>query len=233
MRLFGWLAPVQVTPTELMVQVCLWLAAGMSFSAAVAWLVLDLLALPAFTEHSPIIVLLLLLWVITLITLWIVFERMKSGQAIMALALLSLINGLLAASLFPLTVCLLLYGVIGGMFLLSALLARFANSRLRAGHYYWLMALAGCALAAAANMLLNSGFLEWVATLFLVTLFSLVSAHKSQSILLSARQLYSQQFVTVRDCASRGALAIWLGSITAFFDLLECICVMLSGSISH
>lgn len=232
MRVFGWIAPVQVTPVELLVKACLWLAAGMALSAALCWLVLDLLALPQFTEHSAIIVLLVILWFITLFALSMLFDRMKTLHAIGGLALLSVIGGLLAASLFSLQLCLVLYGVTGGMFALGALIAHLYGERLRNGRFYWLLAAAGGALAVVINLALAGDTAQWCASLFLVVLFSVVSARKSPQMLDSARGLYRQHFVTVQHCATRGALSIWLGAATAFLDILQTLMLLVSSGSS-
>ncbi|MDV5355811.1 hypothetical protein QM201_13075 [Enterobacter asburiae] len=233
MKVFGWIAPVQVMPVELQVKSCLWLAAGMALSAALCWLVLDLLALPQFTEHSAIIALLTIFWLITLFALSILFKRMQALHAIGALLLLSISGGLLAASLFPLQFCLVLYGIACGMFALGALLAHFFGDRLRNGRFYWLLAAAGGALAVAVNLALAGDAAQWCASLFLVALFSLLSARKSPELLDSARGLYRQQFVTVQHCATRGALSIWLGAATAFLDVMQMLVwLVTSGSSS-
>ena len=223
MRVFGWIAPVQVTPVELLVKACLWLAAGMALSAALCWLVLDLLALPQFTEHSAIIVLLAILWFITLFALSMLFDRMTRLHAI---------GGLLAASLFSLQLCLVLYGVTCGMFALGALVAHLYGERLRNGRFYWLLAAAGGALAVVVNIALAGDTAQWCARLFLVALFSVVSARKSPQMLDSARGLYRQQFVTVQHCATRGALSIWLGAATAFLDILQTLMFLVSSGSS-
>lgn len=232
MRVFGWIAPVQVTPVELLVKVCWWLAAGMALSAAVCWLVLDLLALPQFTEHSAIIVLLVILWFITLFALTMLFERMKTLHAIGGLVLLSVTGGLLAASLFSLQLCLVLYGVTGGMFALGALIAHLYGERLRNGRFYWLLAAAGGVLAVVINLALEGDTAQWCASLFLVVLFSVVSARKSPEMLDSARGLYRQQFVTVQHCATRGALNIWLGAANALLDILQTLIFLVSSGSS-
>ena len=232
MKVFGWIAPVQVTPVELLVKACLWLAAGMALSAALCWLVLDLLALPQFTEHSAIIVLLVILWFITLFALTILFERMQTLHVIGALLLLSTIGGLLAASLFPLPFCLVLYGVTCAMFALGALLAHLYGERLRNGRFYWLLAAVGGALAVVVNLALAGDVAQWGASLFLVVLFSLVSARKSPELLDSARGLDRQQFFTVQHCATRGALSIWLGAATAFLDILQTLMFLVSSGSS-
>ncbi|MEN4873739.1 Bax inhibitor-1 family protein [Kosakonia cowanii] len=232
MRVFGWIAPVQVTPVELLVKACWWLAAGMALSAAVCWLVLDLLALPQFTEHSAIIVLLVVLWFITLFALTMMFDRMKTLHAIGGLVLLSVIGGLLAASLFSLQLCLVLYGVTGGMFALGALIAHLYGKRLRNGRFYWLLAAAGGVLAVVINLAREGDTAQWCASLFLVVLFSVVSARKSPEMLDSARGLYRQQFVTVQHCATRGALSIWLGAANAFLDILQTLMFLVSSGSS-
>ena len=232
MRVFGWIAPVQVTPVELLMKACWWLAAGMALSAALCWLVLDLLALPQFTEHRAIIVLLVILWFITLFALTMLFERMTTLHAIGGLALLSVIGGLLAASLFSLQLCMVLYGVTCGMFALGALIAHLYGERLRNGHFYWLLAISGGALAVVANIALAGDTAQWCASLFLVLLFSVVSARKSPQMLDSARGLYRQQFVTVQHCATRGALSIWLGTANAFLDILQTLMFLVSSGSS-
>jgi len=231
-NVFGWIAPVQLTPVELLVKACWRLAAGMALSAAVCWLVLDLLALPQFTEHSAIIVLLVILWFITLFALTMLFDRMKTLHAIGGLVLLSVIGGLLAASLFPLQLCLVLYGVTGGLFALGALIAHLYCERLRNGRFYWLLAAVGGALAVVINLALAGDTAQWCASLLLVVLFSVVSARKSPEMLDSARGLYRQQFVTVQHCATRGALSIWLGAANAFLDILQTLMFLVSSGSS-
>lgn len=230
MGFFGWIKPVQVVPTDLMVKVCWWLSAGMFLSAATAWCVLDVLAIRAFTEHSAIIVLMTILWLVTVFALNMLFERFKTRSALIGLAMLSISSGLLSASLFALSACVLLFGVIGGMFALSAAIIWLIGDALYGARAYWLIAFTGCGLAALANILHHSSILLWIGSLFLVLLFSLMSARKSKAILLSARELYSREFTTVQCCATRGALSIWLEAILIFFEIVELVSYLIPGS---
>lgn len=232
MKPFGWIQPVQIAPTELMVNICLWLAAGMALSIATAWLVLDVMAIRAFTEHSAIIVLLVILWFVAALVLNALFDRFNTWSALAGLALMSILTGLLVASLFSFSGIVVHFAIIGGMYLISAAIAHFAGSRLRGG-YYWLMALAGILLAIAANSLRHSGPLLWFGSVLAVLFLSAVSARKSKAIALSARELYSRAFTTVQSCAIRGALATWLGVITTFFDILELLSYILPGTNSR
>ncbi|MDN2484370.1 Bax inhibitor-1 family protein [Kosakonia sacchari] len=233
MKPFGWIQPAQVAPAELMVNICLWLAAGMALSIATAWLVLDVMAIRAFTEHSAIIVLLAILWFAAALVLSVLFDRFNTWSALAGLALMSILSGLLLASLFPLGGIVVHLAITGGMYLLGAAIAHFAGSSLRGSGYYWLMALAGLLLAIAVNSLRHSGLLLWFGSIMAVLFFSAVSAYKSKSIAVSARKLYAREFTTVQSSAIRGALAIWLGVITAFFRTLELLSYLLPGTNSR
>lgn len=233
MKPFGWIQPAQVAPAELMVTICLWLAAGMALSIATAWLVLDVMAIRAFTEHSAIIVLLVILWFVAALALNVLFDRFNTWSALAGLALMSILSGLLLASLFPLGGIVVHLAITGGMYLLGAAIAHFAGSSLRGSGYYWLMALAGLLLAITVNSLRHSGLLLWFGSIMSVLFFSAVSAYKSNAITVSARELYAREFTTVQSCAIRGALAIWLGVITAFFRTLELLSYLLPGTNSR
>lgn len=233
MKPFGWIQPAQVAPAELMVTICLWLAAGMALSIATAWLVLDVMAIRAFTEHSAIIVLLVILWFVAALALNVLFDRFNTWLALAGLVLMSILSGLLLASLFPLGGIVVHLAITGGMYLLGAAIAHFAGSSLRGSGYYWLMALAGLLLAIAVNSLRHSGLLLWFGSIMAVLFFSAVSAYKSNAITVSARELYAREFTTVQSCAIRGALAVWLGVITAFFRTLELLSYLLPGTNSR
>lgn len=233
MKPFGWIQPAQVVPAELMVTICLWLAAGMALSIATAWLVLDVMAIRAFTEHSAIIVLLVILWFVAALVLNVLFDRFNTWSALAGLALMSILSGLLLASLFPLGGIVVHLAITGGMYLLGAAIAHFAGSSLRGSGYYWLMALAGLLLAITVNSLRHSGLLLWFGSIMSVLFFSAVSAYKSNAITVSARELYAREFTTVQSCAIRGALAVWLGVITAFFRTLELLSYLLPGTNSR
>ncbi|WP_086871677.1 Bax inhibitor-1 family protein [Kosakonia pseudosacchari] len=233
MKPFGWIQPAQVAPAELMVTICLWLAAGMALSIATAWLVLDVMAIRAFTEHSAIIVLLVILWFVAALVLNVLFDRFNTWLALAGLALMSILSGLLLASLFPLGGIVVHLAITGGMYLLGAAIAHFAGSSLRGSGYYWLMALAGLLLAITVNSLRHSGLLLWFGSIMAVLFFSAVSAYKSNAITVSARELYAREFTTVQSCAIRGALAVWLGVITAFFRTLELLSYLLPGTNSR
>lgn len=233
MKPFGWIQPAQVAPAELMVTICLWLAAGMALSIATAWLVLEVMAIRAFTEHSAIIVLLVILWFVAALVLNVLFDRFNTWSALAGLALMSILSGLLLASLFPLGGIVVHLAITGGMYLLGAAIAHFAGSFLRGSGYYWLMALAGLLLAITVNSLRHSGLLLWFGSIMSVLFFSAVSAYKSNAITVSARELYAREFTTVQSCAIRGALAVWLGVITAFFRTLELLSYLLPGTNSR
>lgn len=233
MKPFGWIQPAQVAPAELMVTICLWLAAGMALSIATAWLVLDVMAIRAFTEHSAIIVLLVILWFVAALALNVLFDRFNTWLALAGLVLMSILSGLLLASLFPLGGIVVHLAITGGMYLLGAAIAHFAGSSLRGSGYYWLMALAGLLLAITVNSLRHSGLLLWFGSIMAVLFFSAVSAYKSNAITVSARELYAREFTTVQSCAIRGALTIWLGVITAFFRTLELLSYLLPGTNSR
>ncbi len=229
MKPFGWIQPVAVAPAELMVSIALWQAAGAALSALVVWLVKGLLAIEAFSEPSLISFLLVLLWLVAALVVHLCFERLTTWWALAALALLSLLVGLLFASLFPLHVALIWFAIIGGMYLLSAAIARGFGSRLSAGGFYWLMALLGISLALAVNSLYDSNVLLWIASILAVLVLSMVSAQQSKVISFSARQLYAREFTTVQSSAIRGALAVRLGVINAIFNLLELLYSVLSA----
>ncbi|MGY5957773.1 Bax inhibitor-1 family protein [Kosakonia sp. BK9b] len=216
MKLFGWLRPAQVAPAQLMTGVCLWLAAAMLLSAAVAWWVLDVMAINAFRTPGPAIAVMIILWFATGGLLSLLFPRGKSVAALCGLTAVSLMTGLLFASLFSLPVLLLLFAVTGGMFAISAVVARLG---IRGGGYFFLMLLTGMGLAGLANSLQGSSGWLWTGSVMMVLMFSLVSVNRSRSIADSARGLYARDYTSVQCCALRGALAIYLGVITAFFEL--------------
>ncbi|MGG7445227.1 Bax inhibitor-1 family protein [Kosakonia oryzendophytica] len=229
MKPFGWIQPPQIAPTELITGVCLWLAAGMALSLGAAWWVLDVMPVRAFTAHGWLIAVLTILWFACGLTLNLFFARFGTRLAFCCLCVMSLLTGLLFASIFTLSSLALAFAVVGGMFLTSAALAHFTGAMLRGGGYCFVMVLIGLGLSALVNSLLHSSVWLWIGSMSLVLLFSLTTAYQTPRITGSARELYHRNFTTVQCCAIRGALAVYLGMSVALFEILRLLAEILTA----
>lgn len=221
MKPFGWLSPPQIKPTELMVNVCLWLAAGMALGIGVAWLALHIPVVREWFAPGPVIAVLMIILFGGGIILHTLFERYSTPVALCLLIVLNLLTGWLLTCIFSWSGAALTLGVTSGMFLVSAVIAHYAGSRIGGGGYYLLMVLAGLGLTVLVSIAMHSGPPEWIGCVVMVLLFGLTAAGNSSRLRLSARELYMQEFTTVQACAIHGALRVWLNIVNLVFELLR------------
>ncbi|MDV2901058.1 Bax inhibitor-1 family protein [Phytobacter diazotrophicus] len=229
MKPFGWLSPPHIKPTELIVNICLWLAGGMVLGIGVAWLALHLPVIRAWFIPGPAILVMIAVLFISGLLLYCLFERFSTPLALFWLILMNLLTGLLFACIFSWAGIALALGVTGAMFAISAVIAHYAGSNISGGGYYLLMLLVGLSLTALVNIGLHNGPLEWIGCLVMVLLFGLTTAGNSSRIQLSARELYMKQFTTVQACAIHGALRVWLNIASLVFELLRLASYVIDG----
>lgn len=221
MKPFGWLSPPQIKPTELIVNICLWLAAGMVLGIGVAWLALRLPVVREWFIPGPVIVILMVALFVSGLILHCLFARFSTPVALFWLILMNVLTGLLFACIFSLAGTALALGVTGAMFAISAVVAHYAGSNISGGGYSLLMLLVGLSLTALVNIGLHNGPLEWIGCLVMVLLFGLTTAGSRSRIQISARELYMKEFTTVQACAIHGALRVWLNMANLVFELLR------------
>ena len=229
MKPFGWLSPAQIKPTELLVNVCLWLAAGMVLGIGVAWHALRLPVVREWFIPGPAIVVLMIALFISGLILHCLFARFSTPVALFWLILMNLLTGLLFATLFSLAGTALALGVTGAMFVVSAVIAHYADSNISGGGYYLLMLLVGLSVTALVNIVLHNGPPEWAGCVVMVLLFGLTAAGSSSRIQISARELYMKEFTTVQACAIHGALRVWLNIANLVYELLRLVTCVIDG----
>ncbi|AUU90028.1 hypothetical protein C2U55_13570 [Enterobacteriaceae bacterium ENNIH3] len=82
MKPFGWLSPPHIKPTELIVNICLWLAGGMVLGIGVAWLALHLPVIQAWFIPGPAILVMIAALFISGLLLYCLFERFSTPLAL-------------------------------------------------------------------------------------------------------------------------------------------------------
>lgn len=229
MKPSGWLLPPQIKPTELMVNVCLWLATGMALGIGVAWLAVHLPIVRGWFIPGPVIVVLIAALFGGGLILHCFFERFSTPVALFWLIMMNLLTGLLFTCIFSWAGTALTLGVTGVMFAVSAIIAHCAGSNISGSGYYFLMLLAGLSLTALVNIGLHSGPSEWAGCVVMVLLFGLTAAGSSSRLQISARELYMKEFTTVQACAIRGALRVWLNIANLVFELLRLASYVVDG----
>ncbi|MGY6030326.1 Bax inhibitor-1 family protein [Phytobacter sp. AG2a] len=224
----GWITPPPIYPREVTTRLSLWLVLSMALSAATAWLALSQTFFREQVAGSGYIVLFVVLWLGSGLILRRFVPRFTALMAFSVLVTMSLLTGLLSASIFPLHAALLAFGLTGGMYASGAVLARFTSGK----RYYFLLLVSGVGLSILVNIVTHSSGWRWVGTSAFLLLFLLASASKSAEVQADARSLYARDYVTTQSCALRGALTVWLGLITMLVDLLRVLVDWLS-SMTH
>lgn len=216
--------PLTESIRSFMYKVYGWMAAGLTLTAATAYVIFSNDAVFRYIFNNSIVLILLFIAQLALVvSLSTLVQRMSTGTAALTFIAYAILNGVTLSSIFfvySLPSIYLAFGVAAGMFAVMALYGYFAQEDLTTIGSIARMGLFGLIIAMLVNIFLKSTQLEYIISLVGVGVFTILVAYDNQKLKQLGYAMLGQGQETSK-VALLGALTLYLDFINLFLYLLR------------
>lgn len=210
---------VRLPPASLMIRTWLANALAMVLTPLVAWLAVTL-GIVVFQNESKLIIFSIFLIILIIIWFNIGQDRFSTYFTIILWLILIVMAAVVLAHFFSIASITLVFGIVGAMYALGALMSYFGGYNPASGALILLMAICGVCLAIVINFFTGSAPSVWAMSIIAVPAWFMATYCKIRQLSELSLKRYASGFTTVPRCVALGGLMIYVSLLVVFCKIL-------------